>query len=103
MKGAYRDPTDHSRTTLSHAGESFIDTLWLPGLWLIGLGVVAIAGMLASIAYQHQEWLLPLCLIAGALVTAGGLLIALEHRRVNRVEKRWLTEHPDKRPHLHAS
>ena len=102
MKGAYRDPIDHCRTTQPHAGESFIDTLWLPGLALIGLGVVAIAGMLASIAYQHDEWLLPLCLVAGALVTAGGLLIALEHRRVKRVEERWFTDHPDRRPHLHA-
>jgi undecaprenyl pyrophosphate phosphatase UppP len=102
MKGAHRDPIDHSRTTQPHAGESFIDTLWLPGLWLIGLGVVTIVGMLAALAYQHDEWLLPLCLVAGALVTAGGLLIALEHHRVKRVEERWFTDHPDRRPHLPA-
>ena len=30
MKGAYRDPVDHARTTHQHAGESLIDTLWLP-------------------------------------------------------------------------
>ena len=36
-------------------------------------------------------------LVAGALVTAGALLIALEHHRVKRVEQRWLTEHPDQR------
>ena len=34
MKGAHHDPVDHSRTTQPHAGESFIDTLWLPGLGL---------------------------------------------------------------------
>ena len=32
MKGAHHDPVDHVRTTQPHAGESFIDTLWLPGL-----------------------------------------------------------------------
>ena len=69
MKGAHHDPVDHSRTTQPHAGESFIDTLWLPGLWLIGLGALTIAGMLAAMAYQHDEWLLPLCLVSGALVT----------------------------------
>ena len=41
MKGAYHDPVDHSRTTQPHAGESMIDTLWFPGLVLIGIGIVA--------------------------------------------------------------
>ena len=50
MKGAYRDPVDHARTTQPHAGESFIDTLWLPA----------------------------------------------EHHRVQRVERQWLAEHPDR-------
>lgn len=45
MKGAYRDPVEHSRTTQPHAGESFIDTLWLPGLFLIVLGVIGLAGL----------------------------------------------------------
>ena len=102
MKSAHRDPVDHSRTTQPHAGESFIDTLWLPGLGLIMLGTLAIAGFVASTAYQRVEFQLPLGLIAGALVTAGAILIALEHHRVQVVEKRWLAEHPDRRPHLHA-
>ncbi|MGH3639617.1 MAG: protein UsfY [Mycobacterium sp.] len=100
MKSAHRDPVDHSRTTQQHAGESFIDTLWLPGLFLIGLGTVTIAGFIAATAYGHPELQLPLGFIAGALVTAGGILIALEHHRVKRVEARWLTEHPDGHPHL---
>jgi len=40
--------------------------------------------------------------LAGALVTAGALLITLEHQRVKRVERRWLAEHPDRSPHLRA-
>lgn len=108
MKGAHRDPTDHSRTTQPHAGESFIDTLWLPGLGLIFVGIVLIAGFVAATAYGRTDVQLGLGLIAGALVTAGAILIALEHRRVKRVEELWLAEHPEnpenrrRRPHLHA-
>jgi len=95
MKGAYRDPVDHSRTTQPHAGESFIDTLWLPGLILIMIGTVMIAGCVASTAYGRTDLSMGLGLIAGALVTAGGILIALEHHRVKRVEHRWYAEHRD--------
>lgn len=102
MKGAHHDPVDHSRTTQPHAGESFIDTLWLPGLILIMLGTVSIAGLIAATAYGRPDVTLPLGFIAGALVTAGAILIALEHRRVKRVEMLWKTEHPDGRPHLFA-
>lgn len=98
MKGAHRDPIDHARTYQPHAGESFIDTLWLPGLFLLALGIVAIAGTVAATAYSDSGWPLVLGLIAGALVTAGALLITLEHQRVKRVERRWMAEHPH--PHL---
>jgi hypothetical protein len=102
MKGAYHDPVDHARTTQPHAGESFIDTLWLPGLILIGIGTVLIAGTVAASAYGNSQASLILGLIAGALVTAGALVITLEHRRVKRVERRWLAEHPERQPHVGA-
>jgi hypothetical protein len=102
MKGAHRDPVDHSRTTQPHAGESFIDTLWLPGLILIMIGTVMIAAFVASTAYGRTDLSMGLGLIAGALVTAGAILIALEHHRVKRVEQRWKSEHPDK-THLPAA
>lgn len=95
MRGAYRDPVEHSRTTQPHAGESFIDTLWLPGLFLIVLGVIGLAGIVASLAYNHRELLLTLGSAAAGLLIAGGLLIMAEHHRVQRVERRWLAEHPD--------
>ncbi|BBX66668.1 UsfY protein [Mycolicibacterium psychrotolerans] len=101
MKGAHRDPVDHARTTLPHSGESFIDTLWLPGLLLIGVGTVLIAGTVAATAYGNRDVSLILGLIAGALVTAGALLITLEHQRVKRVERKWEDEHPQHR-HLRA-
>lgn len=95
MKGAYRDPVDHARTTQPHAGESFVDTLWLPGLLLIALGVVGIAGVVAALAYHHHEVLMTLISVAAGLLIAGGLAITVEHRRVQRVERQWLAEHPD--------
>lgn len=102
MKGAYHDPVDHVRTTQPHAGESFIDTLWLPGLLLIGLGTVTIAGFIVATAYGNSGVQLALGFIAGALVTAGAILITLEHHRVKRVEQRWLAEHPTSGRHLHV-
>lgn len=101
MKGAHHDPVDHARTTQPHAGESFIDTLWLPGLILIGVGTVLIAGTVAATAYGNSALSLILALVAGALVTAGALLITLEHQRVKRVERQWLSEHSDRSHHLH--
>lgn len=95
MKGAYRDPVDHSRTTQPHAGESFIDTLWLPGLLLIALGVVGLAGIVAALAYNHHELLMMLGSAAAGLLLAGGMLIVAEHHRVQRVERQWLADHPD--------
>ena len=97
MKGAHRDPIDHARTTLPHSGESFIDTLWLPGLVLIAIGTVLIAGTVAATAYGNRDLSLILGLIAGAIVTAGALLITLEHQRVKRVERQWEAEHPHHR------
>ncbi|KAA0079088.1 LapA family protein [Mycolicibacterium sp. P9-64] len=102
MKGAYHDPVDHSRTTQPHAGESMIDTLWFPGLVLIAVGIIGLAGIVAAAAYGHTEWVLPLALVSGAVVTAGGGLIFLEHRRVNRIEQQWRAEHPRPDSHRHA-
>ncbi|MBX7432625.1 LapA family protein [Mycobacterium sp. Y57] len=102
MKGAHHDPVDHARTTQPHAGESFIDTLWLPGLILIGIGTVLIAATVAATAYGSRDASLILGLVAGALVTAGALLVTLEHQRVKRVERQWLADHPERTPHLRA-
>ncbi|MCK0173800.1 LapA family protein [Mycolicibacterium sp. F2034L] len=78
-----------------------IDTLWFPGLLLIAVGVVGLAAIVAAAAYGYTQWVLPLALVTGAVVTAGGGLIALEHRRVLRVERLWHAEHPGT-GHRHA-
>lgn len=88
MKRAHLDPADHSRTYQPHAGESMIDILWFPGLVLIALGVFGLAAIVAAAAYGEGHLILPLALVTGAVVTAGGGLIALEHRRVLRVTAR---------------
>ncbi len=93
MKGAHRDPIDHSRTHLPHSGESMIDTLWFPGLILIGVGIVGLAAIVAAAAYGRPDLVLPVALVSGAVVTAGAGLIALEHRRVLRVERIWEAAH----------
>jgi hypothetical protein len=99
MKGAHHDPVDHARTYQPRAGESMIDTLWFPGLLLIALGVIGLAAIVASAAYGEGHLVLPLALVTGAIVTAGGGLIALEHRRVLRIERLWRSEHSDAKHH----
>lgn len=102
MKGAFRDPVDHSRTTQPHAGESFIDTLWFPGLLLIALSVVGMAGVVAALAYNDHGLLAVLVAVAAGLLIAGALMITVEHHRVQRVERQWLAEHPNHwRDHHH--
>ncbi|TGD84380.1 LapA family protein [Mycolicibacterium sp. CH28] len=102
MKGAYRDPVDHARTTQPHAGESFIDTLWLPGLLLIALGVVGFAGTVAALAYNRHGLLIVLAAVVAGLLIVGGLAIMVEHHRVQRVERQWLSEHPDHWQNRHS-
>lgn len=97
MKGAYRDPVDHARTTHQHAGESLIDTLWLPGLLAVAMSIVSIAGLSAAVGYHRMELLSPIGLLTLALLITGFGLITAEHHRVNRVERRWNAEHPDRR------
>ena len=77
MKGAYRDPVDHARTTHQHAGESLIDTLWLPGLLLIGIGTALIAGTVAASAYGNQH----------ASVVLGKRLAAIQHFKQHDLER----------------
>ena len=74
----------------------------MPGLFLIALGVVGLAGIVAALAYNHHELLLMLGSVAAGLLIVGALLIMAEHYRVKRVERRWLADHPD-HPHHHAA
>ncbi|BBY21863.1 protein UsfY [Mycobacterium stomatepiae] len=85
------DPTDHFRTTCPHAGEFFIDRLCWPGLLAIVLGVASLVGGVAAAAYGHREWVLTLVGVGIPVIVGGLVWLALEHRRVLRMESRWLS------------
>ena len=102
MGDTHYDPVDHSRTHHQHAGESMIDVYFWPGFLLLAVGMVALVGCVAAAAYKHHEWLLATGVVALASVAAGSGWIAWEHRRVRRIEARWLADHPAGHPHRHA-
>lgn len=96
MGDTHSDPIDHSRTHNQHAGESMIDVYFWPGLFLIAVGVVALVGCIAALAYHHPE----LLVWAGvtALLTLGGGVswLIVERHRVRRIEAQWVAQHPVK-------
>lgn len=93
MGKARRDPSDHFRTTHSHAGEQFIDSYCWPGLLSIFLGVGSVVACVAAAAYGHHEWVLTTA-VTGLLAIAGGVAwLVVEHHRVLQIESRWQAEH----------
>ncbi|OBH14021.1 protein UsfY [Mycobacterium sp. E1747] len=96
--GDTEDPTDHFRTTYPHAGEFFIDRLCWPGLMAIVLGVAALVGGVAAAAYRQQDWTLTLVVIGLPAIVAGLVWLALEHRRVMKTERRWLSMYSTRYP-----
>jgi hypothetical protein len=103
MGDTHHDPVDHSRTHNQHAGESMIDVYFWPGFFLLAMGLVALVGCLAAAAYKHHEWLLTTGVIALASVAAGSAWIAVERRRVRRIEARWMAVHPAGHSHRPAA
>ena len=93
MGDTHHDPTDHVRTTQPHAGESLIDTYFWPGLFFLAVGVIALVAGVAATAYQRHEYLLIIGVIALVAVLAGTAWLIVEHRRVRRIEARWLAQH----------
>lgn len=96
--GDTADPTDHFRTTCPHAGEFFIDRLCWPGLIAIVLGVAALVGGVAAAAYRDQDWTLTLAVIGLPAIVTGFVWLALEHRRVMKIERHWLSIYSTRRP-----
>ncbi|MEM6106584.1 protein UsfY [Mycobacterium sp. 050272] len=96
--GDTADPTDHFRTTCPHAGEFFIDRLCWPGLMAIVLGVASLAGGVAAAAYGHQDWTLTMATVGVPAIVAGLVWLALEHRRVLKIESRWRSVYSVRRP-----
>lgn len=94
MKGP-KDPVDHSRTTRPHAGESMKDNKIMPGLILIGVGLVLFVSALAGHASGHHSAGIGLGSASAALFVIGAAWLFVEHLRVRKVEERWYAEHPD--------
>lgn len=96
MGDTHHDPIDHSRTTHQHAGVSMIDVYCWPGLLSIALGVLSLVACVAAAAYNHHEWILTTGVVGSMAIAGGSAWLILEHRRVSRIESRWLSEHPDR-------
>lgn len=92
MGDTHSDPTDHSRTHHQHAGESMIDVYFLPGLFLIAVGVVAVVGCIAALAYHHTELLVWAGVTAALTVSGGVSWLVVERHRIRRVEAMWRAE-----------
>jgi protein-S-isoprenylcysteine O-methyltransferase Ste14 len=93
MGDTHYDPTDHSRTTQPHAGIAVKDNFFWPGLVLL---VVATAGLIstaAEAAYGQYEWLCASALIAVLAAVAATLWLAIELRRVTRIDAQWDAAH----------
>ena len=80
-----------------------IDTYFWPGYFLLVVGIIALIGCVASAAYQRLDLLATVGLVALLAVAAGSLWITLEHRRVRRIEARWIAEHPTGHSHRAAA
>ncbi len=96
MGKGHHDPTDHFRTTQPHAGETFNDGYYWPGLFALAAGVIALISCVAVAAYQRHEWLLLTGLAAVVALGFGGVWCAIEHRRVCRLESQWHARHSER-------
>jgi hypothetical protein len=90
------DPIDHHHTTHTHTGVAFKSMLALPLLILVASGVVMAVCALASAGYMQPRSAALLGAVAVIVGIIGMAIAVLEHRRVRRVEARWIAEHPDK-------
>src|SRR5882757_5371966 len=97
MGDTHHDPTDHSRTAQPHAGIAMKDNFFWPGLILLVVSMCGLIGTAAAAAYRQYEWLATTVLIAVLGAVAGALWLAMENRRVMRIEAQWDATHPGSR------
>ncbi|HYO02202.1 MAG TPA: hypothetical protein VET27_10075 [Mycobacterium sp.] len=89
MGDTLRDPIDHYRTTLPHAGATLKDSLMLPGVMLLVLSVTGLALGVASAGYMRPQWAALIALAAAGVGAVGVVLLAVERRRVQRIDSQW--------------
>jgi hypothetical protein len=97
MGDTHADPTDHSRTTQPHAGIAVKDNFFWPGLILLVVATSGLISTAAEAAYGHYEWLGTSVLIAVLAAVAATLWLAVELRRVTRIDAQWDAAHPSDR------
>jgi uncharacterized membrane protein len=95
MGDTHDDPTDQSRTTQPHAGITVKDNFFWPGLILLVVAMFGLISTAAAAAYRHYEWLSTTVLIAVLGAVAGALWLAVEYRRVTRIDAQWDAAHSD--------
>lgn len=88
------DSVDHAS---GQAGEMIINTRTLPGLMLIALTMLALAVSLYLLGDGDLRDGIASAFVTAAVGTAGVLWILGAHRRIVRLERRWLSEHPGHR------
>ncbi|WP_156685725.1 protein UsfY [Mycobacterium sp. Marseille-P9652] len=89
MGSRHRDPTDHFRTVLPHAGITMKDNLYWPGFILLAVAVSGMIGATVTAAYRHYEWLATTTLVAVLGTIAAAMWFVVETRRVRRIDDRW--------------
>jgi divalent metal cation (Fe/Co/Zn/Cd) transporter len=73
------------------------DNFFWPGLILLVVAVFGLISAAATAAYRHYEWLPTTLLIALLGAVAGTLWLAMEDRRVTRIEAEWNAAHASSR------
>jgi Na+/H+ antiporter NhaD/arsenite permease-like protein len=99
MGDTFRDPVDHVRTTLPHAGRAMINVLGWPGYSLIVVGMMAGVGCLAAFGTGHDPQGVAIAVVAVLAAVIGALWVAVEHKRIGRVNHLWQHAHPHVLPH----
>ncbi|MDT5143988.1 MAG: hypothetical protein QOE52_1840 [Mycobacterium sp.] len=80
-----------------------IDVVCWPGYLLVVAGVMAVAASLTAFGTGHQSQGMATGVVAVAAMTFGLVWLAIEHRRVRKIEDRWYDAHAGVRRQRPAS
>lgn len=94
MGDTSNDPVDHARTTRQHAGETMKNGMNAPGLLLLAGAIVAMVVALAAYATGNATAGLAATAVSAVGFLGGGGWLFTAHRRVRKMELRWLADHP---------
>jgi FtsH-binding integral membrane protein len=80
-----------------------IDVVCWPGYLLVVASVMAVAASLTAFGTGHQSQGMATGVVAVAAMTFGLVWLAIEHRRVRKIEDRWYDAHAGVRRQRPAS